>query len=168
MLKDDSGILSAVGTFDRGALSGAGAFEGLQGKTQKFIAGVEQLIKGMTLQNLIDAKGKGATFGALSEGELKLLSDSASKIGTWAEKDSKGNITGYNVDEASFKQELQKIRDGLKADKAIKLGQATGLSENDIRRYITDYGIDNTLEELQAEYDTANIVTGKQIGRAHV
>lgn len=160
LLKDDSGILSAVGTYDRGLLSGLGALEGAQGKTQNFIAGVEQLIKGMTLQGLIDAKSQGATFGALSEGELKLLSDSASKIGTWAEKDKNGNVTGYNVDEKSFKEELQKIQNGLKEDKALKLGIASKLSENEVRRLINEYGIDNTLEELQTEYEQSGNTSG--------
>jgi len=161
LLKGDSGILSAVGTIDRGALSGLGAVEGFQGKTQNFIAGVEQLVKEMTLDKLINAKAQGATFGALSEGELKLLSDSASKIGTWAVKDDKGNITGYNVDEGSFKKELQKIQDGLKLDKAISLGKQSGVSADEVRQTIIELnnkyqgtdmegkGYDRVLEKLQ-------------------
>jgi len=102
------------------------------GKQQEFVAGVEQLVQGMTLQNLIDAKAKGATFGALSEGELKVLAQSASKIGTWKKIGALGDIY-YDVSEEAFTKELNKIKDYLTKDSALKLGKSTGYTEKEIR-----------------------------------
>ena len=78
------------------------------GQKQDFIASVEQLVSGLSLDALIEAKERGATFGALSEGEMQILASSASKIGTWkVTKD--GNVTGYNTSQSAFKKELDNI-----------------------------------------------------------
>lgn len=49
-----------------------------------------------TLKNLIDAKAKGATFGALSDNELKFLENAASRLNKSVSKDE-------------FDRELRKI-----------------------------------------------------------
>lgn len=87
-----------------------------------FIAGVEKLRSQLNLDALIDAKAKGATFGALSDQELQVLSSSATKIGTWAIKDKDGTIVGYKASEADFKKELQKINNAAKLDYVLKGG----------------------------------------------
>lgn len=76
---------------------------------QNFIAGVEQLVSGLSLDSLISAKAQGATFGALSDTEMRILASSATRIGTWAKKDDSGKIVGYKIDEQSFKDELDNI-----------------------------------------------------------
>lgn len=76
---------------------------------QNFIAGVEQLVSGLSLDSLIQAKAQGATFGALSDSEMRILASSATRIGTWATKDKSGKVTGYKIDEQSFKDELNNI-----------------------------------------------------------
>lgn len=102
-------------------------FTGFTGKQQNFIAGVEQLRGDLTLDSLINAKSRGATFGALSDGEMRILSAAASKIGTWAQTDPKtGAVTGYNTSPESFKKELDKINSFTKLD-YIKKG---GMPEN--------------------------------------
>lgn len=81
------------------------------GAGQDFAGGVHKLVGGLTLQSLIDAKARGATFGALSEGELNILANSASAINDWEFKDSNGKGIGiWNIDEASFKRELNTIK----------------------------------------------------------
>src|SRR3990167_9810125 len=90
------------------------------GAQQNFIATVEQLRSGLNLDTLIQAKAKGATFGALSNQELQLLASSASKIGTWAVTSKDGQVTGYNTDEKSFKNEVQTIINFSKLDALIK------------------------------------------------
>lgn len=87
-----------------------------------FVADVEQLRQGLTLENLQNAKANGATFGALSEGELNLLTQSASKLGTWAVKDKNGNVVGYNAKESDFRKELDKINNFAKLDYVLKGG----------------------------------------------
>ncbi len=80
------------------------------GARQDFIASVEQLVSEETLNSLINAKAKGATFGALSEGELTLLKQTASKIGKWAKTDKSGKVIGYEAPETSFMDELNTLK----------------------------------------------------------
>lgn len=97
-------------------------FNAFNGNSSNFIAGVQQLTNQLTLTNLENAKTNGATFGALSEPELSLLQQSATKLNTWAIKDKNGNVTGYKTDEKSFKQELDKINNFAKLDYILKGG----------------------------------------------
>ena len=99
----------------------------LRPSSANFIASVEQLRSQLNLQSLIDAKAQGATFGALSNQELRVLSNSATKLGVWAvgDKDSEGNITnvtGYKVKESDFKRELDKINNFAKLDYVYRGG----------------------------------------------
>lgn len=130
ILKDHSGLSSRVGTGiltrtptgTLGALGKVGTVAGLAtlpgdikskltGSGQDFAGGVHKLVGGLTLQSLIDAKARGATFGALSEGELNILANSASAINDWELKDDKGKGLGvWNIDEKSFKKELDTIQ----------------------------------------------------------
>lgn len=82
------------------------------GSGQAFSGGVHKLVGGLTLDNLISAKARGATFGALSDSELQILANSASSINDWEIKDGKGKGTGFwDVDEATFKKELDTIKE---------------------------------------------------------
>lgn len=100
------------------------------GQGQDFAAGVHKLVNGLTLQNLIDAKKAGATFGALSEGELSLLASSASTLNDWEIKDSKGQGTGvWNIDEGSFKKELDNIK--TLTNRALLLSQGHLISPDE-------------------------------------
>lgn len=87
-----------------------------------FIGDIEQLASQLNLQSLIDAKSRGATFGALSDQELQVLSNSATKIGAWRVKDKNGNVTGYKVKESDFKRELDKINNFAKLDYVYRGG----------------------------------------------
>jgi hypothetical protein len=80
------------------------------GDMQEFTANVDQLTQGMTLQNLIDSKAKGATFGALSEKELELLAKSATRLNSYRKVDSNGNIY-YDANESGFKSAINEIKD---------------------------------------------------------
>lgn len=80
-----------------------------------FVAGVQNLTSSLTLDKLIAAKASGATFGALSDEELKLLADSATKISNWEKKDDKGNVY-YDISEDLFNKELNRIKDYIEAD----------------------------------------------------
>lgn len=149
VLKDHSGLNSRVGTgilsrtpqgvagtFGKAA-TGVGllalpfdAYDKITGSGQDFAGGVHKLVGGLTLQSLIDAKARGATFGALSEGELNILANSASAINDWEIKDSKGNGTGvWNIDQASFKRELDKIKE--LTNRAILLSEGTLIDDSE-------------------------------------
>lgn len=120
-LKTHKGLNTAVGTTEttRGKLFGKVpiTFDRLTGQVQSFIGGIQQLVSGLSLDALITAKSRGATFGALSDTEMQILSSSATQIGTWVIKDEGGNVIGYNIDEKRFKAELDSI------SKTLLLGQ---------------------------------------------
>lgn len=120
-LLSDKNIRSAVGPTWLGRFVGKG-FDSATGGRQNFIAGVEQLTSQLSLDSLIQAKAKGATFGALSEGELRLLSNSATKLSKWAITDDNGKVKGYSASEKDFKAELDKINNYAKLDYILKGG----------------------------------------------
>lgn len=136
LLKQHPGLNSRVGTtgFSRGAFA---ISDTLSGAGQDFAGGIHKLTGGLTLDNLIAAKARGATFGALSEGELKILADSATALNDWEIKDDKGVGTGrWNIDENSFRKELDTIKQ-LTQRALVQSGQ--GLFDSDE---------DNALNEL--------------------
>lgn len=109
------GIPSAIG----------GGITNVTGSGDEFAGAVHKLVSGLSIDNLIAAKARGATFGALSEGELKILSNAASAINDWEIRDDDGKATGFwDIDEASFKRELATIRE--LADRAITQSGGVG------------------------------------------
>ena len=126
------GAIVGAGAGLIGALSQTGKqmYSQLSGAEQEFIGSVEQLTSRLTKESLISAKEQGATFGALSEGEMNLLAQSATKIGKWARKDEDGNVVGYNVNEKAFKKELQTINNMAKLDYLKKGGKAEDIGVN--------------------------------------
>lgn len=111
-----------VGPSILGRIRGKGLYA-LTGDTQNFNSGVQQLVSQLSLDSLIRAKAQGATFGALSDSELKILSSSATKLDNWAKKDSAGNYTAFRTSEKAFKQEMDKIQNLAKLDYLLKSGK---------------------------------------------
>jgi len=108
-LQTHKGLNSSVGPFPGTRI---GLLDKLTGKKQDFIAGVERLVSGLSLESLIEAKSRGATFGALSDTEMSILTNAATKIGTWRrykDDDIAKPVTHYAIDEKSFKNELDNI-----------------------------------------------------------
>ena len=96
------------------------AYNKLTGKAQNFIADVEQVRSQLNLDTLINAKANGATFGALSNEELNMLSQAGTKLGKWAIKDKQGNVVGYNASEKDFQKEINQIANFTKLDALLK------------------------------------------------
>ena len=91
----------------------------ITGEVSDFIAGIDQLTKDLTRQKLGEAKAQGITFGALSEKELSLIADAATKINAWrVEKD--GKTTHYSAAEKDFTIELDLITNFAKLDAVLK------------------------------------------------
>lgn len=108
-LIDGKGISSAVGAtwFGRDPLQ---RFLGINaGKRTTAVAETESLLSNLTLENLINAKARGATFGALSEGEMKILESSANIINqTKIVKD--GKVIGYAIPEKAYNDAMKEIK----------------------------------------------------------
>lgn len=80
------------------------------GNKQDFIGKVQQLVDNITMKKLIEVKGQGATFGALSDSERRVIERAATPINQWIVRNKKGEVTGYNIDQKSFKKELDRIK----------------------------------------------------------
>lgn len=129
-IENHSGLDSRVGpnVFSRGLFSIQDRF----GAGQDFAGQVHKMTSGLTLQSLIDAKERGATFGALSDSEMRILSNAATTISDWEKKDDKGVGQGvWNIDQASFKRELDVIRNLTQAAINRSAGYDTSLVNTD-------------------------------------
>ena len=110
---------------------------------QQFISGVSQLISQETLGTLLNLKAQGGTLGALSDGERRMLQEAATKIGTWEMRNDDDKVTGYEIDEASMKAELNEIK--RLANLAIqKAGGTVNLGQDDINEINTIFGVGGT------------------------
>ena len=121
-LKTASGINKAVGATKLARFTPFKA-DVMTGDVSSFIGSVEQLVSSLSKDALAQAKASGATFGALSDSEWKILGDSATKINAWRIKDEDSNeVVGYKTSEKVFRQELDRIANLAKLDYLIKGG----------------------------------------------
>lgn len=74
-LVDDTDAIENISGFAQ-----TSPFDALTGKNADTLANIKYILEGKVLNNLIDAKAQGATFGALSNDELKLLQNSSSVL----------------------------------------------------------------------------------------
>lgn len=102
-IMNSSGLASAVG------ILGSTPTVFNIGQKQQVLGQLDQLISTEALDKLISAKAQGATFGALSEGELNLLKNSATTLGSWATRDKNGKLTGFKIGEKEFNAELKHL-----------------------------------------------------------
>lgn len=121
------------------------------GKTQNFIASVDQLVSQGTLDTLLNLKKSGGTLGALSDQERIMLRSAFSKIGQWEITDDKTKkVTGYAVDEDSFKRELLTIQAlARKAGAEAAGGALDTASSEEIDRML---GVDTISDDDLAAY----------------
>ena len=133
-LKDNSGLRGVVGPnkFARAGLFDFNTFTGTEGD---FIAGVNQLTNQETLDALLNLKRAGGTLGALSEGEGKLLREAATKINSWALKDSNGNVYGYKTSQKSFKEELDSLKT-LSQRALVRAGGPVETADENLNGYL--------------------------------
>ena len=85
-----------------------------------FTNAVDNFIANKTFTELKEQKAGGATFGALSDGELSLIATAATIIGN-ARQERNGKTTGYAMSEEAFVNELQTVENYMKVD-AIRRG----------------------------------------------
>lgn len=79
-------------------------------KKQQYLAKVQFILDGQTLQNLIDIKAAWWTFGALSEKELAILQKSASLLNSAANRDEDTwRIEWFTMSEEDFKKAVSDL-----------------------------------------------------------
>jgi hypothetical protein len=92
----------------------------MTGQVSDFVGSVENVVKQLTLNTFAEAKEKGMTFGAMSQGEWDILASSATKIGTWRRERDDGSIY-YETSESNMNQELDNLSNFGKMD-ALRKG----------------------------------------------
>ena len=128
-LKTDSGLNTSVGpTF----LARTAGIDALSGAKDDFVASVENVVKTLTLNTFAEAKEKGMTFGAMSQGEWDILGDSATKISNFRVYEKEGipgfrktttKVSGYDASQKDFLAELDSISNFAKMD-ALRRGSS--------------------------------------------
>ena len=98
---------------------------------QDAIAIAKNLTSNQTLQALADAKSKGITFGALSEKELGVVAESASRIAAKLKEDKNKNVIGFTGSEKQFREDLETIKKGLQNAVASKTQASNTNSPDD-------------------------------------
>lgn len=104
-----------------------------------FISDVNYIAKNLTLNKFLELKAQGATFGAMSEAEWRIIGDAADEISSMAVYDG-DKIVGFSVPEGEVRQQLLTIQEQYKIVND-RLNQKAGLSTSDAKE------IDNIMNE---------------------
>jgi len=102
ILAEGSGLKGAVGGY-----GGLGRIQLSPTKQNEFTGMIDQLLGEETMATLIALKDQGGTLGALSDAELQILQSTAA---TFANAETEPGSGKYNISEASFIAELNRIK----------------------------------------------------------
>lgn len=97
-----------------------------------YIANVENILQTLTLNTFAEAKEKGMTFGAMSQGEWDILSNSATDIAQKrVRKGNKetGQVIGYTGTPEAFKESFKVIEDSMKNQYLEATGEEYGANQ---------------------------------------
>ena len=155
LLEVDEGLDVAVGP---NALARYSPFEWVTRKKGTFVSKVEQLINQESLDALIAAKAKGATFGALSDREMNILRSSASILSDRGkDEDGDGKTDYYEMRQDVFVEELNKFKNSAQKiiDYAEQERAEAGGQQIPPSKIIDDYYKENTnmrgfIDDLEA------------------
>ena len=115
------------------ALASQGSVDYFTGASDALIGQTEQFISKEFLQNLIDVKAQGATFGALQKAEQDALTASATYIGQRRISQGTGEdkrVMGYDMSEADFRRELTNIQNITRIAYERATGESWSPDEN--------------------------------------
>lgn len=165
LLGADSGLNKVVGS---GAFGRNPLLDKLSGgllsdsKARAFSSSIRQLISQETLDTLTELKKSGATLGAISEKELAILQGAATRINDWEVLDDEGKPTGkWNIDEATFKEELtaikssaERLRDAAKVDAEAGEGMGNRTQFDNIDQFLQESSTiqQESADKLKAEF----------------
>ena len=104
-------------------------FTSLSGDKQDFLSTMDSLLSEFALESLISSKERGATYGQLSNQELRIISAAATKLNAAANRGDDGKLKGFKMSEGDFKTELENIsktlRNQIKNKEFINANSAT-------------------------------------------
>lgn len=91
-----------------------------------YISSVENVLNGLTLNTFAEAKEKGMTFGAMSQGEWDILSNSATSLTQRRIKSSNrenAKVIGYSGSEEAFMNDMNNIQNSISSRYASVTGE---------------------------------------------
>lgn len=112
-----------------------------EGARNQVKGAVDQLISNETMNKLLELKRQGGTLGSITEKELEILQNAATRIKSWEDPNDPGH---YIVSEKAFKEELNRLRDS-----ANRLKESLNRSSQPQMRTIDDLYISSTPEQRQ-------------------
>lgn len=156
-LLNHKGMTKAVGVY---GLSRFTPFSIDKSAVAEFTGNVVNIIDQLTLNKLIEAKDQGATFGALSNEELRLIANAATPINNWKKERSDGSIY-FEISETAFKAQLNKLintyNDSIKLN-AQRLGYTDfDDSENATMDLLWEVDMENPIEFLTANSTSSGL-----------
>lgn len=95
-----------------------------KGARQDLVSSIQKQISGLTIDQLIQAKAQGATFGALSDTELGIIAAAATRIGDKQITNRKGEVVGYRGTPEAMMEDLNLIKEKAIKDYELKTGVA--------------------------------------------
>lgn len=128
------------------------------GNKDAFLGLAENIVSKKALDELISSKKEGATFGALSEREMSILRAASTALGAW-ENLKDGKLSGYDVDQKTFKNEVNKLITDYQ-----KLVNEAKVKTNDPLN-LTKVGGDTNIATLNKINSAKVGTTGGQCGR---
>lgn len=144
--------------------------EWINSNTANFVAEVNQLISQESLDSLIAAKARGATFGALSDNEMNILRSAATKLAdlevTSINPLNWGTVIGYDMTEKQFKEEISKFKESAKNVLAYAEMEKTDYTKNYRQfldfasEYLPEYSeaIENLISQDYSDEDIYNYI----------
>lgn len=129
-LSNHSGISGAVGVNKFGRFLGKtfGKAGGLSAYDKDFIGRIQAVTSGETLDKVIQFKQAAGGVGSLSDRDVQMMREAATAINAWSRRDKDGNVTHYEIDQGSFKRELNKLEGATQR----LMEQAAGLKKSDL------------------------------------
>lgn len=125
-LLEHAGKKGAVGAYGFARLT---PFDIDKADRREYVSSVMQLIDGLTLNELVSAKARGATFGSLQLEEMKKIANSATKINSWlVEKD--GKTVGFEISEQLMDKEVNNIIGLFERDLRNQAGSLVNAEED--------------------------------------
>ena len=88
-------------------------WENMDTKEVEMLSKIGQIISQETLNGLIDAKNAGATFGALSNEELRMLADSATALAATKVENNRGQLLGFKASKDYIESQLKIIQEKI-------------------------------------------------------
>lgn len=117
MLSNEAGLGASAGALRSGFFESFGRFGGPAripetiNQKNNFLAEAGYIINNLTFEKLQDLKAGGATFGALSDSELRAIGSASNELAGMAIEDEQGNLQGFRGSEQKVKDNLLRIQE---------------------------------------------------------